>query len=367
MATKEEANSILTALQKAKIGGEGGAGTSAFGTSLSLASHVKFGIPTRIPQLDLSLGRPGYPGGRIIELYGLPATGKTTAAYHAMAQCQKMGGLSVLIDTERTFDPNRAVQCGLDASKLLVSEANDIEEIFEKIETMLEAYEKDENLKANPLMICVDSVTAVETRYNSGRGMEEEVRVGEDARAIRRGLRKVNKYIGPLNANLVFINHSTALIGKTFGKQSDSAGGNGLKFYASVRVEFAYVGNITEGKTPDEKTRRGQVVNISLIKNKVEAIDQPVVKVELTENGFDMYEGLFEGFQKIGALERVNNINWHFVPTQTTFTKKEWRNLIDSYANKEGNVLGIDGFYKYFLRLAANDGHITPYGGSDDT
>ena len=367
MATKEEANSILTALQKAKIGGEGGAGISGFGTDLTLASHVKFGIPTRIPQLDLSLGRPGYPSGRVVELYGLPGTGKTTAAYHAMAQCQKMGGLAVLIDTERTFDPNRAVQCGLDASKLLVSEANDIEEIFEKIEKMLEAYNKDENLKANPLMICVDSVTAVETRFNSGRGMEEEVRVGEDARAIRRGLRKVNKYIGPLSISLVFINHSTALIGKSFGKQSDSAGGNGLKFYASVRVEFAFVGNITEGKTPDDRTRRGQTVNVSLIKNKVEKTAAPVVKVELTENGFDMYEGLFEGFQKIGALERVNNVNWHFVPTQTTFAKKEWHTLIDSYANKDGKVLGIDGFYKYFLRLAANDGHIKPYGGPDDT
>src|SRR3972149_2030669 len=101
MATKEEANSILEALQKAKIGGEDGAGTCGFGTDLTLSSHVKFGIPTPIPQLDLSLGRPGYPAGRLVELYGLPATGKTTAAYHAMAQCQKMGGLAVLIDTER--------------------------------------------------------------------------------------------------------------------------------------------------------------------------------------------------------------------------------------------------------------------------
>lgn len=368
MASKDETNSILEALTKAKVGGEDGAGGSGYGTDLTLESHVRFGIPTRIPQLDLSIGRPGYPAGRLIELYGLPATGKTTAAYHAMAQCQKMGGLSVLIDTERTFDPDRAAQCGIDPSRLMVTEANDIEEIFEKIEVMFDAYAKDENLKANPFMVCVDSVTAVETRTNSGRGMEEEVRVGEDARAIRRGLRKINKRIGPLGACLLFINHSTALIGKSFGKQSDSAGGNGLKFYASARVEFAFVGNITEGKTPDDKVRRGQTVNISLIKNKVMGTAAPVIKVELTEHGFDLYEGLFEAFQKIGALERVNNLNWHFAPTQTTFTKKEWHNLIDSYANKDGNVLGIDGFYKYFLRLAANDGHIKPYGsGQNDS
>jgi len=363
--TKEDSNSILDALNKAKIGGEDGAGASGYGTDLSLASHVAFGIPSRIPQLDLSMGRPGYPAGRIVELYGLPASGKTTAAYHAMAQCQKMGGLAVLIDTERTFDPARADQCGIDVKRLLVSEANDIEEIFEKIETMLIAYGKDESLMANPIAICVDSVTAVETRYNSTRGMELEVRVGEDARAIRRGLRKINKKIADLKVCLFFINHSTALIGKAFGKQSDSSGGNGIKFLASVRVEFAFVSNITEGK--EDKQRRGQVVNLSLIKNKVEKTHAPVVKVELTENGFDIYEGLFEAFQTIGALERVNNINWHFLPTKTTFTKKEWQALIDTYANSDGKVLGVDGFYKYFLRLAANDKYITAYGTALDS
>jgi hypothetical protein len=191
--------------------------------------------------------------------------------------------------------------------------------------------------------------------------MEQEVRVGEDARAIRRGLRKINKSVADLKACVFFINHSTALIGKAFGKQSDSSGGNGIKFLSSVRVEFAFVSNLTEGK--EEKTRRGQVVMISLIKNKVEQTHAPTCKVELTENGFDLYEGLFEAFQMIGAVERVNNINWHFIPTQTTLTKKEWKTLVDTYANAEGVVLGLDGFYKYFLRLAANDKHITPYGG----
>jgi protein RecA len=365
MASKEESNSILDALNKAKIGGEDGAGASGYGTDLSLASHVAFGIPSRIPQLDLSMGRPGYPAGRIIELYGLPASGKTTAAYHAIAQCQKMGGLGVLIDTEHTFDPQRAEQCGINVQRLLVSEANDIEEIFEKIDTMLEAYDKDETLKASPIVICVDSVTAVETRVNSLRALADEPKVGEDSRAIRRGLRKINKAIATTNACMIFINHSTMLIGKSFGKQSDSAGGHAIKFFASVRVEFAFVGNITEGK--EDKQRRGQVVNLSLIKNKVEKTHAPVVKVELTENGFDIYEGLFEAFQTIGALERVNNVNWHFIPTQTTLAKKEWHALIDSYANAEGKVLGIDGFYKYFLRLAANDKHITAYGTSLDS
>lgn len=363
--SKDDSNSILDALNKAKIGGEDGSGVSGYGTDLTLASHVKFGIASRIPQLDLSLGRPGYPAGRVVELFGLPASGKTTAAYHALAQCQKVGGAALLIDTERTFDPARASQCGIDVKSLMITEANDIEEIFEKIDVALTAYVKDPLLAANPMMICVDSVTAVETRYNSGRGMEMESRVGEDARSIRRGLRKINRKLGESNVCLIFINHSTALVGKSFGKQSDSSGGHAIKFFSSVRVEFTFVSNINEGKSPEDKTRRGQVVNVSVIKNKVEKTNAPTAKLELTENGFDLYEGLFEAFQTVGALERVNSVNWHFVPTQTTLTKKEWRNLIDSYADKEGKVLGIDGFYRYFLRTAAKDKFITSYGTGD--
>lgn len=359
MATKDTLSAFIKAVSK-KVDEENPRGKTGLGTDLHLDAHVAFGVPSRIPMVDLAIGRPGYPAGRVVELFGLPATGKTTAAYHALAQCQKMGGIAVLIDTERTFDPERAEMCGIDASHLMVSEANDIEEIFEKIGDILDAFEKNEEAQKAPLVIAVDSITAVETRQSGEGELGKTDRLGSDARAIRRGLRRLNPRVAANKAILLFVNHAIANM-KGFGKESDSAGGNAIKFYSTVRLRFAFLGNITEGKK-EEKTRLGQVVVVTNEKNKVGEINLMDFRLNLIDTGFDLYDGLFDGFEKVGAIERINNINYHFVPTKTTFQKKEWKDLIDNYANKEGKIVGIEEFYKFFLKMAANDGHIRPYG-----
>jgi len=362
MATREEMQKIMDKLNKAKIGGEEGTGRNGFGSDLNLSSHVKFGIPSRIPELDLSLGRPGYPAGRIIEFYGLPMSGKTTAALHALAQCQRMGGLAVLVDTEIAFDADRAAQCGIDVDNLMLLEAKDIEEIFEKIDIVTASHDSN-----SPLLIAVDSITAVQTRYDAAREIKEGTRVGEHARTIRAGLQRLNQQIAENHATVIFINHATALIGKTFGKQSDSAGGNAIKFWSSIRLQFAFVGNINEGAAGDERIRRGQKSNIEVIKNKVNATAQPVITLELTENGFDFYDGLWNAYIKIGALEKVNNQAYFFIPTQTQMAKRDWQKFIDKFEGQNGTVLGPDGWYKHYLTTATNDGYIKSYGTRDDS
>lgn len=341
----------------ADISEEGG-GYTGLGTDLTLTSHVKFGIPSRIPMMDLAIGRPGYPAGRMVELFGLAATGKTTAAYHALAQVQRMGGDAVLIDTERTFDVDRSAECGIDPSQLLVSEANDIEEIFEKINKMLGAYE--EKGSDTPMIIAVDSITAVETKETADKKERDSQRLGDDARSIRRGLRRINQRVAETKATVIFINHAIATM-QGWGKQTMSAGGNALKLFASLRVEFQKVGDITEGKD-DNKVRLGQVVSINTEKNKVKDIGIPKFKADLTQHGFDLYDGLFAGFEKIGTIKRVNNITYHFAPSQTTFQRKEWKDLVDGYAGADGGALGIEGFYAFFLRLAVQGGYLRPYG-----
>jgi protein RecA len=362
MATKETLRALIESVEekKGKSNEELSTGKTGLGTDLHLDSHVAFGVPSRVPMIDLALGRPGYPAGRIVELFGLPSTGKTTAAYHALAQCQKMGGTAVLIDTERTFEVERAEACGIDAAHLLVTEANDIEEIFQKIESMLDAYAIDKEASKNPIVFAVDSITAVETRTGSERDMRAERLPGEDARAIRRGLRRVNSKIADNKAIVIFVNHAINNF-NSFGKQSDSAGGFAIKFFSSVRLRFAFISNITEGKKED-KERLGQMVIITNEKNKVGAINVMDFKVALTDTGFNLYDGLFDGFEKMGAIERVNNINYHFLPTKTTFQRKEWNHLIDNYANKEGKIVGIEEFYKFFMKMAATDGYVKPYG-----
>lgn len=357
MATREEMQKILDKLNKAKIGGDGEQGRNTFANDLNLSSHVKFGIPTRLPELDLSLGRPGYPAGRITEIYGLQMSGKTTAALHALAQCQRMGGLAVFIDTEFAFDVDRAAECGVVVEDLMVLEATDIQEIFEKMEVVMATHDP-----SSPLLIAVDSITAVQTRYDAARDLNEGSRVGEHARTIRLGLQRLNKEIAKSNACVIFINHATSLIGKTFGKQSDSAGGHAIKFFSSVRLQFAYVAAINEGAAGDDRTRRGQKSNVEVIKNKVSATGNPVITLELTEEGFDFYQSLWDAYVKIGALEKINNQSYFFTPTETQMGRKDWRKFIDKFSGKDGKVLGPDGWYKHFLTTATNDGYIKPYG-----
>lgn len=358
MATREEMQKIMDKLNKAKIGGEAGGGRNGFGSDLNLSSHVKFGIPTRIPELDLSLGRPGYPAGRIIEFYGLPMSGKTTAALHALAQCQRMGGLAVLIDTEIAFDADRAAQCGVDVDNLMMLEARDIEEIFEKIDVVT----ANHPAASGPLLIAVDSITAVQTRFDAAREIKEGGRVGEHARTIRAGLQRLNQQIADNNACVIFINHATALIGKTFGKQSDSAGGNAIKFWSSIRLQFAFVSTINDGAPGEDRTRRGQKSNVEIVKNKVNATGQPVITLELTEEGFDFYNSLWDAYIKIGVLEKINNQTYFFTATDTQMGKKDWRKFIDKFEAKNGQVLGADGWYKHFLTTATNGGYLKPYG-----
>jgi protein RecA len=364
--TKEEMQALLAKLNKAKIGGEDGAGRNAMGDDLSIKSLVKFGIPTRIPELDLSIGRAGYPAGRVVEFYGLPMSGKTTAALHAIAQAQRMGGAVFFIDTELSFDPDRAAECGVDPTNLGILEAKDIEEIFEKIEFLLGARGEPDG---KPFLICIDSITGVQTRTDAARKIKEGSRVGENARVIRHGLQRLNNAIADTQSTVIFINHSTALIGNTspWARKSDSAGGNGIKFYASIRMEFKNAGDIKEKEDEEDteskaKVRRGMKSIIELTKNKVAQTGNPLTAVELTENGFDFYLSLWAAYEKIGAMESVNAKEWFFAPTKTRMAKKNWQAFVDGFEGKDGKVLGVDGFYKHFLTMATNDGWIKPYG-----
>lgn len=321
------------------------------GTDIRLASHVPYGIPTGLPQLDLSLGRPGYPVGRIIELWGFEMSGKTTAALAACASAQRLGATVIWIDTEKAFDPRWASKCGVDPENLIVADADCLEEIWRIIEEAIDAVDGE------PLLIVTDSATAVISESSLEKDFGDEQRLGQDARVTRFALRKLNNRIAKKNVTCIFINHAIAKMVK-FGKLSQAAGGHGLKFWSSVRLEFARTGDLTEGKDK-EKTRRGMKVNITTEKNKVMQTGRKVVPVELLEHGFALEDGLFEAFKEIGFLENVNKLTWFFKPTETQLTKAEW----PSFVEKQG---GAAELYTYFLRAARDNGFIVPYGNHDE-
>lgn len=275
-------------------------------------------------------------------------THNTTAALAAVSSAQRLGNTVLWIDTEKTWDPTWASKCGVDPEGLIVADADSIEEIWQLVEKATDSIDEDERL-----LIVVDSATAVMSESQWSKDIGEEQRVGQDARVMRQALRKLNNRLARKNVTCIFINHAiTKMV--TFGKQSDSSGGHALKFWSSIRIEFAKIGEVTEGKGKDQ-VRRGQKVKIMPVKNKVMQTGRRSVEIELIETGFNLSEGLFDALIEIGAIERLNNVNYFFKPSETQLTRAEWPKFVE----KQG---GEGAMYKYFLRAARDNGFIHSYG-----
>ncbi|MDY6957706.1 MAG: hypothetical protein SVK08_00980 [Halobacteriota archaeon] len=325
------------------------------GTDLSLASHVPFGVPSRIPQLDLSLGRPGYPAGRIVELYGYEASGKTTSALAAIAAAQRKGGFCLWIDAEFAWSPEWAITNGVDPDRVMVAEADTIESILNIQSKALDAHEKI-NDSNTPFVMVVDSITAVPSEESIDKGFGEVQKIGTDARAIRNGMRKLTKEIAEHNALALYINHSTAKTNAmAFGKQSQSAGGHALKFYSSLRIEFTAGGNIYGEGTGMDRVREGMKVFIQVEKNKVMKTGRPKIECHLLNNGFNLYENLFDALLDIQEIERINTQTYLFKETQTQMRRSEWKSFVDNHSE------GIDKLYEWFLKKAIEKEYIKAY------
>jgi len=322
-------------------------------TDLHVGSHIPFGVPTGIPQLDMAIGRNGWPAGRIDEVSGFEHSGKSCAGSSAIRQVQRMGGHGIWIDAERSFQADWAETQGVDAGNLTLAEADTIEGIFATIEKVLDAYKNvDEKV---PIVIVVDSVTSVPSQEMYDKKFGEVQRVGTDARAIRIGMRKLNARIAESKAVVIFINHSIANVGSPLGG-AVSAGGHALKFNAGLRIQLARIGNVQEDEE-DEKVYRGMRVGITVEKNRVGRTSTRRFSCFLLENGFCLYENLFDAFQKVDVLERVNNRSYLFKPTNTRLERKEWKTFVEDHSK------GVDKAYDWFLKKAAEVGEITNYGG----
>lgn len=257
------------------------------GDDLSMGSVVKYGVPSGIPEMDIFLGcRGGYPAGKIVEFYGKPMCGKTTAALQAAAEWQKRGGGVAFIDTEQSFDPVRATQLGVNAAEVLKTEARTVEDIFTQIKKILDSLGTDEKGFDKPFLIIVDSVNGVPVARDAAGDLEKHEQVGAEAKMIKRGCRQVNSILDTIKAQptIIFINHAVTKIGVSFGKQTDSGGGLGIKFYSSVRVEFAGTG----WEKDKDGARTGQKINVEIVKLKGGQIEYPKFKATLlNKSGFD--------------------------------------------------------------------------------
>ena len=207
--------------------------------------------------LDIALGIGGFPAGRIVEIYGPESSGKTTLAIHAIAQCQKKGGIAAIIDAEHAFDRSYAVALGVDVENLLISQPDNGEQALEITENLIRSGAID--------IIVIDSVAALVPRSEI-EGEMGDSKMGLQARLMSQAMRKLTGTIGRTGCCCVFINQLREKIGVMFGNPETTTGGNALKFYASLRMDIRKNGAALKDK---EGNVIGNHVKVKVVKNKL--------------------------------------------------------------------------------------------------
>ena len=211
-------------------------------------------IPTGALSLDIALGG-GIPKGRVIEIYGPEASGKTTVCLHIVAEVQKAGGTAAYVDAEHALDPPYAKRIGVDTNNLLLSQPDSGEQALEVVETLVRSNAVD--------IIVVDSVAALVPQAEI-EGDMGDAHMGLQARLMSQALRKLTGVISRTKCTVVFVNQLRMKIGIMFGNPETTTGGMALKFYSSVRMDIRRIAQI---KTAEEVI--GSHVRVKVVKNKV--------------------------------------------------------------------------------------------------
>ncbi|MCB9796213.1 MAG: recombinase RecA [Alphaproteobacteria bacterium] len=223
----------------------------------SVAEFIGEPISTGSLGLDLALGTGGLPRGRMVEIYGPEASGKTTLALHAIASVQRQGGIAAIVDAEHALDPSYASRIGVDLPQLLLSQPDSGEQALEITEQLVRSAAVD--------LVVVDSVAALVPEAEI-EGQMGDQQVGLQARMMSKAMRKLTGAISRTRCCVIFINQLRSKIGVSFGPTEVTTGGNALKYYSSVRLDVRRIGSIKQGDN-----NLGNRTRVKVVKNKLAA------------------------------------------------------------------------------------------------
>lgn len=282
-------------------------------------SDIDF-IPTGSLALNRALGIGGFPRGRVCEIYGPEASGKTTLTLHTIAEAQKKGIVCAFIDAEHALDPTYARALGVDLESLMISQPSNGEEAFNIADDLINS-----NLVG---LIIIDSVAALTPKAEI-EGEVGDYHVGVMARMMSQGLRKISGGAKKNNCTVIFINQIRMKIGVMFGNPETTTGGNALKYYSSVRIDIRRVGALKEG----DKII-GNETKIKIVKNKVAPPFKEALTTVVYGKGFDYISELIDFAVEYNVMLKAGA--WYsYNGTKTGQGKANTAAFLTDGANKE--------------------------------
>jgi len=279
---------------------------------------------TGIPNLDLALGVGGLPKGRIVEIYGPESSGKTTTALTVIAQAQKTGAWVWYGDMEHSLDPQWAEKVGVDLDKMLISQPDNGEQCLEIATHMIKTGVID--------IIVIDSVAALVPKAEI-EGSFGDSHMGLQARLMSQAMRMMTGAISRTESTAIFINQIRSKIGIIFGNPEVTAGGNALKFYASIRIE------VRKGQIIGEKiNQKGYNVKFSIKKNKVAPPFKICEAALIYDNGFDFGMSSLDAGVSVGVIEKSGN-TYSFGEIMLGKSKEKAEKGIDEFSEEKKKEL----------------------------